>query len=76
MNTSKTLRDECWTIGSYLRSAASKFEEIERGLFQDDRPNIRALALPFTKQKHDAALFATMFENAESVTIYTSDEET
>jgi hypothetical protein len=70
----QTLTEDCWTIGSYLRSAANKFEEIEKGLRSDDRPNIRGFAAQFAAQKEEANKFAAMFESAASVTIETKEE--
>jgi hypothetical protein len=71
------LTESAWTIGSYLRSAATKFEEIERDCLKpESAPAYRSLAPTFANQKTEALRLAELFEQAESVELksdYTDD---
>jgi hypothetical protein len=68
------LTGECWTIGSYLRSAAKKFEELAADCRKPDAsPSYAGLASTFDQQKEDATKFAQLFEQADSVTIHSEE---
>lgn len=75
MATNKvTLTDaDCWTIGSFLRSAALRFGETA-GEFKKPGMQNPGFAAQFDKQKAEAEKFAALFENAASVTVETEEE--
>jgi hypothetical protein len=58
----KTLtQEQCWSIASYLRSAA--------GLFEGFAKDGTVLSEQFEKQRKDAIAMAELFEFAESASI-------
>lgn len=63
------LSNRSWTIASYLRSAASKFEEIAKDL--RTLPGQAEFISSLDAQAAEAIKFAEIFESAETVTVDT-----
>ena len=64
----KTIQaDKLWSLASYLRTAAARFQEFAD--MANAAPSIPRLAEQFQKQRAEAEEFATMFENAEFIEV-------
>jgi hypothetical protein len=61
MNVKSLSDEQCWSIASYLRTAASRFHEFAEA--SEHRPT-QPLKEQFEKQEKEANAFATLFENA------------
>jgi hypothetical protein len=61
MTLHKLTEEQCWSLASYLRTAAGKFAEFAA---QDT-----VLSAQFEKQRLEANAMATLFENAESARV-------
>lgn len=60
--------EQCWSIGSYLRTAAGQFKTFREQMEQ--HPGNPQLAEQFEKQRKEADALATLFENADSAKVF------
>lgn len=74
MAGSKTvlLEDQCYTISSFLMSAAVKFAELAETAAE--KPAMPALAEQFKRQHEQAKKFATLFSNAINAEVTLEEE--
>lgn len=68
--------EQCYTLGSFLRTAQGKFEEFSRALREDPTsPAQNDLAKQFDRQAREAQQFAVLFESAEGAEVQIGPEE-
>lgn len=65
--------EQCYTISSFLQTAASKFDEIAKSM-REVAPPLAGFAQQFDKQAHEARQFATMFMNSTKAELEIPEE--